>query len=607
MTDRSARDLNSAMSATENRSVGIATSDSRSGAPAENRIAAYQLVEYLEHLGVEVVFGLCGHTIIALLDALGKSRVRFISTRHEQVAAHAADGYARASGKPGVLITHLGPGLTNATTGVANAALDSIPMVVIAGDVPSYYYGRHPHQEVNLHQDADQFDIYRPFCKRAYRVDRVADLPRIVERAFHLCQSGRPGPVLVDVPMDVFSADLPLHAFQKDPPTIARQAIEASATARIIEALAAAERPVIYAGGGVISSRATAELASLAEALEIPVAHTLMGKGCLRDDHPLLLGQTGFWGMPVANEKCRTADLILAIGTRLAEANSSSWNPEFTFSIPPTRLIHIDIDPAEIGRNYPTEFGVVADAESALSALASAARGKTHRSRPGLRKEIDQQRSAFAANWKDEWSSDQFPLRPERILSELRKAVPEDGFIVTDVGWNKNGVAQQFPFTIPGTYITPSGLATMGFGPAAVLGAKVAQPNRAAVALVGDGGFSTNMSVVATAIEAEIPVVWVVMDNSGFGTIAGLEDMHYGWSFGCMFECKGKPYSVDYAAVARACGARGIAIKAASELAPALKEALSSGVPTVIQVPMENAPTPTPGYWNINDIYRKGQ
>jgi acetolactate synthase-1/2/3 large subunit len=270
-------------------------------------------------------------------------------------------------------------------------------------------------------------------------------------------------------------------------------------------------------------------------------------------------------------------------------------------------LIHIDIDPAEIGRNYPTEFGVVADAESALSALASAARGKSHRNRPGLRKEIAQKRSAFAASWKDEWSSDQFPLRPERILSELRKAVPEDGFIVTDVGWNKNGVAQQFPFTVPGSYITPSGLATMGFGPAAVLGVKVAQPKRAAVALVGDGGFSTNMSVVATAIEAEIPVVWVVMDNSGFGTIAGLEDMHYGSTFGCMFECKGKPYTVDYAAVARACGARGVAIKSASELGPALTDALSSAVPTVIQVPMENAPTPTPGYWNINDIYRKGQ
>lgn len=571
------------------------------------RIAAYQLVDYLELMGVEVVFGLCGHTVIAVLDALGKNtKVRFITTRHEQTAAHAADGYARASGKPGVLLTHLGPGLTNAATGVANAALDSIPMVVIAGDVPSYYYGRHPHQEINLHKDADQCEVFRPFCKRVYRVDRVEDLPRAIERAFHLCQSGRPGPVLVDVPMDIFSADLIEGAFSKTPPKLSRQAIDPESVEYIVDALAKAERPVLYAGGGVLSSRATKEFAELAEALELPVAHTLMGKGCLSEDHPLLMGQTGFWGIPVSNETCRTADLIVAVGTRLAEANSSSWYPEYTFNIPPTRLIHIDIDPSEIGRNYQTELGVIADAKVALTELAAAAKGRSHVSRLGLREKIAKERKEFSDLWQDERSSDQFPLRPERILSELRKAVPDDGFIVTDVGWNKNGVAQQFSFPVPGTFITPSGLATMGFGPAAVLGVKAAQPHRAAVALIGDGAFSSNPGVIATAMEADLPVVWLVMDNSGFGTIAGLEKMHYGWSFGCMFECKGESYTVDFAAVARGYGARGVAIKAASELGPALSEALASGVPTVIQVPMENAPTPTPGHWNINDIYRNG-
>src|SRR5881396_3089029 len=211
------------------------------------RIASYLLTEYLERLGVEVVFGLTGHTVIAFLDALGRSHIRFVSTRHEQVAAHAADGYARASGKPGVLLTHLGPGLTNACTGVANAALDSIPMVVIAGDVPSYYHGRHPHQEVNLHQDADQFQIYRPFCKRVYRVDRVEDLPRIVERAFHLAEAGRPGPVLVDVPMDIFSADLAVDAFQQVPAAMSRPTVDGETVVRIVEALASAERPILYA------------------------------------------------------------------------------------------------------------------------------------------------------------------------------------------------------------------------------------------------------------------------------------------------------------------------------------------------------------------------
>ncbi len=575
-------------------------------APSGTRIAAYQVADYLEALGVEVVFGLCGHTVIALLDAFGKSRIRFVTTRHEQTAAHAADGYARATGKPGVVLSHLGPGLTNATTGVANAALDSIPMVVIAGDVQSYFHGRHPHQEVNLHHDASQVEIYRPFCKRVYRVDRVEDLPRILERAFHLSQVGRPGPVLVDVPMDIFSADLAADAFQKMPAPIAKPAIGPALADQIVRALAEAERPVLYAGGGVLSARATAELAALAEALEVPVAHTLMGKGCLREDHPLLLGQTGFWGVPISNHVCRHADLIVAIGTRLAEANSSSWDPRFTFAIPPTRLIHIDADAAEIGRNYPTELGVVADAKAALGVLVDAARGLKHRDRGSLRDDIARGRREFRANFDHQWKSNQFPMRPERILSDLRRALPDDGFLVTDVGWTKNGVAQQFPITVPGTFITPSGLATMGFGPAAVLGVKLACPDRAAVSLVGDGGFSANPSVVATAMEADLPVVWVVMDNNGFGTIAGLEAMHYGWSYGCLFERKGQPYRTDYAAMARSFGARGVAIESADELYPALVEALKADLPTVIQAPMENAPTPTPGHWDINDVYRAG-
>jgi acetolactate synthase-1/2/3 large subunit len=573
---------------------------------SETRFAAYLLADYLERLGVEVVFGLTGHTVIAMLDALGRSKIRYVSTRHEQVAAHAADGYARATGKPGVLLTHLGPGLTNAATGVANAALDSIPMVVIAGDVQSYFHGRHPHQEINLHQDADQFQVYRPFCKRVYRVESARDLPRVIERAFHLAQAGRPGPVLVDVPMDVFSSSLPIDAFNKVPAEIARPSIDDATAQRIVALLAAAERPVLYAGGGVLSARASAELAALAEALELPIAHSLMGKGVVREDHPLLLGMSGFWGTPIANEKCRTADVILAVGTRFAEANSSSWDPRFTFNIPPTRLVHIDVDESEIGRNFPTELGVVADAKHALAALAQAAAGVTPRSRGSLRLEIARGRRAFASNWADHYRSSQYPMRPERILSELRQAVPADGFIVTDVGWNKNGVGQQFPITVPGTFITPSGLATMGFGPAAALGVKLAQPDRAVVALVGDGAFGSNPSVVATAMEAGLGVIWLVMDNAAFGTIAGLTNMHYGWEFGCLFEADGVRYRTDFAQIARGYGADGVLIRSADELGPALSAALASGRPTVIQAPMENAPTPTPGHWDINCVYRKG-
>jgi acetolactate synthase-1/2/3 large subunit len=407
--------------------------------------------------------------------------------------------------------------------------------------------------------------------------------------------------------MDIFSADLKEGSFSKTPPQLSKQAIDPESVKYIVDALANAERPVLYAGGGVLSSKSTMELQRLAEALELPVAHTLMGKGCMPEEHPLLMGQTGFWGIPVSNEMCRTADLILAVGTRLAEANSSSWEKEFTFDIGPTRLIHIDIDYAEIGRNYQTEFGVIADAKVALTALADAAQGQAHKPRPSMREKIAAGRKEFSDLWADEYASDQYPLSPERILSELRKAVPDDGFIVTDVGWNKNGVAQQFKFPVPGTFITPSGLATMGFGPAAVLGVKFAQPNRVALALIGDGAFSSNPGVIATAMEAGLPCIWLVMDNSAFGTIAGLEKMHYGWSFGCVFECDGKPYHVDYANIARSYGARGIYINSAAELGPALRDAIASNMPTVIQVPMKNAPTPTPGHWNINDIYRNGE
>ena len=575
------------------------------------RIAAYLMTEYLEKLGVEVIFGLCGHTVVGFLDALSKSTIRYISSRHEQVSAHMAEGYARVTGKPGVLMTHLKPGLTNAVTGIASASLDSIPLVVLAGDVPSYYYGRHPHQHFNMFLYGDQFEICRPFCKRVYRVDRVDDLPRVLERAFHLAVSGRAGPVLVDIPMDHFSSNLFIDAFSKTPPVVAKPSIDPSTALRIVETLAEAKNPVLYAGGGITSSLvagAPALLQELAELLEIPVSHTLMGQGCMPDGHPLVAGQTGFWGTPVSNALCRNADYILAIGTRLAEANSSSWDTRYTFNIPPTKLMHIDIDPMEIGRNYQTHIGAISDSKLALEQPILAARKLTPRGqRPAMRKQIADSNSAFLANFNEHYTSDKFPLRPERILRELRKALPEDGYVITDVGWNKNGVAQQFPFTHPGTFITPSGLATMGIGASAMLGVKVGQPDRAAVALIGDGGMSAaNTSVLATAMEAKIQGVWVVMDNSAFGVIAGLEDAKDNTTFGCVHMRDGEPYSIDYAAIARAHGAVGVSITAADQVGPAMDAAFQSDMPTLIHIPMVNVPTPTPGHWNINDIYRAG-
>jgi len=335
----------------------------------------------------------------------------------------------------------------------------------------------------------------------------------------------------------------------------------------------------------------------------------LMGKGAIPDSHPLRAGMTGFWGTPLVHDLTLNADLVLAIGTRLAEADSSSWDQETTWKIGPTRLMHIDIDGAELGRNYPTELAAVSDAKAALEKIVAAAKAQCPDgvSREGLREKIHAGIQEFMEQFEEHRTSDQFPLRPERILQDVRDVMPEDGFIVTDVGWNKNGVGQQMDINVPGAFITPGGLATMGFGTAAAMGVKVGRPELPVLSLIGDGAFSSNMSVVATAVEANIPIVWLVMDNLAFGTIALLEKHHYGWSFGCLFEDqRGEPYSIDYAMVARACGAEGITINSADELKPALEEAFASGRPTLIHCRMENVPTPTPGHWNINDIYRAG-
>ncbi|KKM09284.1 acetohydroxyacid synthase large subunit [Clostridiales bacterium PH28_bin88] len=576
-------------------------------------LVANQLVKYLERRGVEHIFGLCGHTNIAVLAALSKStKIRFINVRHEQIAAHAADGYARVTKKAAVVLSHLGPGLTNAATGVANAALDSIPMVVIAGDVPSHYYGKHPHQEVNIHADASQWEIYRPFVKRAWRVERPDLFPEIMEKAFALAESGRPGPVLVDVPMDIFSKEVDAALFERldhNAKTIHKPSIDDELAAKIVKTLAEAKNPLIYVGGGVMLADAAKELREFVDHMGIPVAHTLMGKGILPDDHPLTLGMTGFWGTKFINEKCKQADYILGLGTRFSEADCSSWYPEYTFNIPPTKLIHIDIDPSEIGRNFPVEIGAVADLKQALTVLDRVAKKMyTYaRQNDALKQEIAAYKKEFKANNKELEESDAFPMSPQRILAEVREVLPRDAIITTDVGWNKNGVGQQFPIYEPGSILTPGGLATMGFGSPAALGAKIAVPDKVVVSLIGDGGFGQNPAVLATAAIENIPAVFVIMNNYAFGTIAGLEKAHYDTTFGTLFIKDGKPYSPDYAAIARAYGVEGVKIQSADEFKPALKMAIESNKPFVIDVPMVNNPVPTAGHWNIMDIYSPGK
>ncbi|MCX5366345.1 thiamine pyrophosphate-binding protein [Streptomyces sp. NBC_00124] len=569
--------------------------------------AAEALVAQLASYGVEYVFGTCGHTNIALLDALGPSPIEFVIARHEQAAAHAADGYARATGRPGVLLTHVGPGMMNAVTGVATAALDSIPLVVITGDIPSYYSGRHPHQEVNLHADADQSAIYRPFCKRTWQVQHVRDLSRITERAFWTATSGRPGAVLINVPMDLFNRRIePYDGAHPLPVHGGRPGLDEASAARIAEALTEAERPLIYFGGGIREPRARAALSELAEHLDIPLAHSLMGKGIVPDRHPLLLGMPGFWGLDSTHRHTKGADVVLALGTRFAETDASSWESAHTWNFPPSRLIQIDLDPAEIGRNYPVEIGAVADAGLALDAITAAVRTRRPRTvtRPGLREAIAEARHTVFSAAREAGRSDDFPLRPQRILADLRDALPADAVLVTDVGWNKNGVAQCYELPAEGRFITPGGASTMGFGPAAAVGVQIAEPDRVVVALIGDGGMSAQLPAVPMAVEQGAPVLFVVMNNRAHGTIADLQASAFGRSYGCEFtDAQGRPYSPDFAGYGESCGADGYAITAPGDLAKALRDSLARRRPAVLDVPMINEPVPTPGHWNIKDIY----
>lgn len=570
---------------------------------------AHQLVDYLERRGVKYIFGLTGHTVITILDAIKTSKIQFVSVRHEQIAAHAADGYARVTRKASVLLTHLGPGIMNATTGVANAAMDNIPMVVIAGDVPSYYFGKHPHQEVNLHGDGTQFEIYKPFVKRAWRLERPELLPDILERAFRLAESGRPGPVLISIPMDMFARELDTECFERtyhDSRTTISPALPEETATQIAKMLIEAKSPLIHIGGQVVSSGASEELKALIEFLDIPVTRSLMGQGAIPDAHPLHVGMTGFWGTNFVHSISTKADIVLGVGTRFAEADSSSWYPGVTFSPATSRFIQIDLEPAELGRNYPLAIGAVADPKQAFKAILQAARKLKPEGikRPELRARIAEYKSAFKAANKQVSEDSRYPMTPQRILKDVHEVFPKDGIIVTDVGWNKNGVGQQFDITMPGGIHHPGGLATMGFGSAAVLGVKLAAPDKKVITLVGDGGFGTNPSVLAAAVEQNIAVVWVVMNNCAFGTIAGLTAGHYHHTFGTKFTHKdGSVYSPEWSEVAKAYGVKGRKVRSAEEFKSAFQEALDSNEPYLIDVPMENIGVPTEGIWNINDIY----
>jgi acetolactate synthase I/II/III large subunit len=584
-----------------------ATLAKASGVHATSKGAAY-IADFLIEQGVPYVFGLCGHGILGLLDGLfdRQEEIKTISVHHESVAAFMADAYFRVSQKPVATYTSCGPGSTNLIVAIAAAFADSSAMLNITGNVPTGQWNRGPFQESGKYFQGDFVNAIRPYVKRSFQPTRPEMLPLALRQAFSLMRNGRPGPVNVDVPLNVFVEAVEQSAIDREaqwtesewsPPAGDPAAVE---EARLL--LERADRPVIVAGHGVELSGAESELLAYAETMRIPVATTPFGKGVFDATHSLSLGATGRNGSYMANAACRNADVILALGTRFDDRATSAWLPGFTYNIPPSRLIHVDIDAAEIGRNFRPAMGIIGDARLVLQQLVAKPSDGKDRSKAWLER---------IAGWRKEWNaatapprnSDSVPIRPERAVAELRRVVPADGIVLADVGIHHNWLVAEWDAWKTRTFLQSWGFASMGFGVAGALGAKLAAPDRPVVAVCGDGCFIMNASAVLTAVEYDIPVVWLVWNNHGYCSIRDQQMGYFGKDreLATSFtDSTGKLYSADYAMMARSMGAAGVRVEKPGDLAPQLEAAIASQRPTVLDVRIDREVRPiSTGSWDL--------
>ncbi|MEM3550284.1 MAG: biosynthetic-type acetolactate synthase large subunit, partial [Candidatus Bathyarchaeia archaeon] len=476
---------------------------------------AKALLESLKREKVKVIFGIPGGAILDVYDVLYDYDIRHILMRHEQCAAHAGDGYARASGNVGVCMATSGPGATNLVTGVATAYMDSSPLVALVGQVPRRLIGRDAFQEV------DAVGITNPVTKHNFQVESASEIPKIVRQAFYIAASGRPGPVLIDIPKDVqietaqmsFEEEVNILGYRPDfdPHPIQLK--------KAVELLVSAERPLIIAGGGVIISNASQELISIAELLLAPVATTLMGKGSIPENHPLATGLVGMHGTVASNTLIQEADVVLAVGMRFSDRTTGKME-EFCQD---SKIIHIDIDPAEIGKNIKVDVPIVADAKKALCQIKKLLEEKIKKKEcsrwVNKIKELKEQLETKINRGGE--------LKPPRLLSEIRRLLPENAIITTEVGQNQMWAALYLKIYKPRTFISSGGLGTMGFGFPASLGAKVACPEVPVVDIAGDGSFIMTEQDLATSVIERIPVIVVVLNNSVLGMVAQWQRLFY--------------------------------------------------------------------------------
>lgn len=528
------------------------------------------LIESLVHEGVDTIFGYPGGTVLPIYDELYDSSLRHILVRHEQAAIHAADGYARASGRVGVCLATSGPGACNLVTGIATAYMDSVPIVAITGQVPTTLLGN------DAFQESDITGITLPITKHSYLLNNARDVGKTVHEAFYIAGTGRMGPVLIDVPKDVQTDIIDEPAIVADKvmirgyqPTVKGHPKQIAKAASMI---AGAERPVLYAGGGVIASGGDAELRSLAENRMIPVATTLMGLGAIPSNHPLNLGMLGMHGTQSANYAVTECDLLIAVGARFDDRVTGKLE---SFA-PNAQIIHIDIDPAEIGKNKAVDLPIVGDVRLVLKEINRKLTGETCRS------PWNEQLTEWKRQSSDRATVDSGRMTPQYIVQTLSEILGGTGIIVTEVGQNQMWAAQYFSYTRPRQWISSGGLGTMGYGLPAAIGASIACPDDVVIEIAGDGSFQMNIQELATVVQYNIPVKVMILNNQYLGMVRQWQELFYEKRYSHT-----EMPSVDFVAIAQAYGVPGMCVTDPADVKEAIEISLAHDGPYVLDFRIE--------------------
>ncbi|MEQ2129941.1 biosynthetic-type acetolactate synthase large subunit [Caldanaerobacter subterraneus KAk] len=523
---------------------------------------AQVVIEVLKEMGVDTVFGIPGGAVIPIYDALYDSDIRHILATHEQMAAHMADGYARATGKVGVCIATSGPGATNLVTGIANAYMDSVPVVAITGQVPTYLIGKDAFQEVDI------TGITMPITKHNFVVKSPEKLADTLREAFAIAKSGRPGPVLVDIPKDIQNAEIEYERKGEiEYKNGIKEIISEESLSKAVELILESKKPVIFAGGGVIWGEACGELLEFTEKTNIPVATSLMGLGCFPEDHPLSLGLIGMHGSRFANLAVYHSDLVIAVGTRFSDRVAGKAGG----LAPKAKFIHIDIDAAEIGKNVEVDMGIVGRIKEVLKLLIDRT---PHMDRKEWLKEIEELREKHGLRYK----KDDF-LRPQWIVEKIQELSNDDLIIATEVGQNQMWAAQFYKFKRPRTFVTSGGLGAMGFGLPASIGAQVGRPDKRVVNIAGDGSLRMNIHALETAAFYNIPVIIVLLNNQALGMV---RQWQYLFNEKRFSQTDLNPH-LNFAKIANDFGVEGIRVTTKEDFEKAFKKAYSEKKPFMIE------------------------